>query len=223
MLQVLGAGLSKTATTSLNKALQILGYNCLHFDDDRLNDILAGRVQDPDFRVYDDYDCVSDIPSAYFYKELLEAYPDCKCVLTVRNIDDWYNSVEAHFNARWPVRRPHIGWRVLAAVGIRKATTELRHFEFRTNLRNHVYGSIHATGFLYKKRYLSHIANVKAYVPPERLLVMDITAGDGWEKLCTFLGKPIPDAPFPFKNKADYEGNSQFNDYDETHRDRDLG
>jgi 3'(2'), 5'-bisphosphate nucleotidase len=32
------------------------------------------------------------------------------------------------------------------------------------------------------------------------LLVLDITAGEGWEKLCPFLGKPIPDIPFPKAN-----------------------
>jgi hypothetical protein len=29
---------------------------------------------------------------------------------------------------------------------------------------------------------------------------MDITAGDGWEKLCGFLGMPVPDAPFPHEH-----------------------
>ncbi len=32
------------------------------------------------------------------------------------------------------------------------------------------------------------------------LLVMDITQGDGWDKLCPFLKKIIPDAHFPQKN-----------------------
>jgi len=37
---------------------------------------------------------------------------------------------------------------------------------------------------------------------------MDIVGGDGWERLCTFLGLPVPNEPFPAKNdkKALREG-----------------
>ena len=37
---------------------------------------------------------------------------------------------------------------------------------------------------------------------PEALLVLRITEGDGWEKLCPFLGQKIPRMPFPHANKA---------------------
>ena len=36
----------------------------------------------------------------------------------------------------------------------------------------------------------------------EDFLAMDITRGDGWQKLCAFLGKPTPSVPFPHANKA---------------------
>ena len=39
---------------------------------------------------------------------------------------------------------------------------------------------------------------VKKDVPAERLLIHD--ARQGWEPLCAFLGKPIPDAPYPRVN-----------------------
>jgi len=38
-------------------------------------------------------------------------------------------------------------------------------------------------------------------VPKEKLLVMNLS--QGWEPLCKFLGKPIPDVPFPRANDAD--------------------
>jgi hypothetical protein len=38
-------------------------------------------------------------------------------------------------------------------------------------------------------------------VPPERLL--EWSAQDGWEPLCKFLGKDIPDEPFPHVNTSD--------------------
>jgi hypothetical protein len=51
-------------------------------------------------------------------------------------------------------------------------------------------------------RYLELIGlwnrRIKENVPKERLLVMRL--GDGWEPLCKFLGKPVPDEPFPWAN-----------------------
>ena len=43
--------------------------------------------------------------------------------------------------------------------------------------------------------FKSHVAEVKAYVPEDRLLVFDVR--DGWAPLCEFLDRPIPDFPFP--------------------------
>ena len=37
-------------------------------------------------------------------------------------------------------------------------------------------------------------------MPREKLLVFE--AKDGWAPLCAFLGKPIPDAPYPRVNDA---------------------
>ena len=38
-----------------------------------------------------------------------------------------------------------------------------------------------------------------------KLLVMNITEGDGWKKLCNFLDKPIPNKLFPHKNRGNYK------------------
>ena len=44
-------------------------------------------------------------------------------------------------------------------------------------------------------------AEVRAAIPPERLLVFEPT--DGWETLCPFLGVPIPETPYPFTNTTE--------------------
>ena len=41
---------------------------------------------------------------------------------------------------------------------------------------------------------------IKGLVPKDRLLEWYIE--DGWEPLCKFLGKPVPDVPFPHANAA---------------------
>ncbi len=46
--------------------------------------------------------------------------------------------------------------------------------------------------------YHKWVADVKAHVPPERLLIFE--AKDGWAPLCKFLGVPEPDEPYPRTN-----------------------
>ncbi|PNP81069.1 hypothetical protein FNYG_05536 [Fusarium nygamai] len=41
---------------------------------------------------------------------------------------------------------------------------------------------------------------IRGLVPKEKLL--EWTVEDGWEPLCKFLDKPVPDEPFPHVNKA---------------------
>jgi hypothetical protein len=186
-VHILGVGLSKTGTTSLHRALGILGYRSLHYDDQRLNDVVCGVNANPDFRRYDDVDAVLDIPAAWFSDELRRAYPACRCILTVRDEESWWNSIRAHFNERNPVRCPGDN-------------------AFKWALRNYVFGSAQAHEFLFRKRYREHNERMRQTIPADRLLVMDITAGDGWEKLCRFLDRPVPAVGFPHLNRQNELG-----------------
>ena len=51
------------------------------------------------------------------------------------------------------------------------------------------------------KVFNDHIEQVKADIEPERLLVYEV--GSGWEPLCTFLGVPVPDEPYPKTNTTE--------------------
>lgn len=183
-MKILGVGLSRTGTTSLHKALQILGFNSLHWEPERLREVLDGSNPASNFRYYDDVDAVTDLPAAYFYDELLEAYPGCKCILTIRDEDAWWKSIEAHFNKNYPIKNPEEDF-------------------LRWQERNYVYGSAIASEFLYRKKYREHNERVIQKIPAQQLLVMNITAGECWEKLCFFLNIPIPLIPFPHLNKLD--------------------
>lgn len=50
------------------------------------------------------------------------------------------------------------------------------------------------------EQYEAHIAKVKATIPAEQLLVFNVK--DGWAPLCNFLGKPVPEFPFPSVNDS---------------------
>ncbi len=203
-MKVLGVGLSRTGTRTLYRALQILGLKCIHYDTNRLNDILTGTNTSPDFRRYDDIDAVTDIPSAYFYRELLEAYPECKAILTIRDINAWWKSMSYHSNIRSPISGNSFRYYTSRVLGFKQQPgMDREEYDiFRILLRNYVYGSIVASEFLYKKKYVEHNDHVIATVPAKRLLVIDITAGDGWEKICHFLKMPMPSKVFPHENKT---------------------
>ena len=58
---------------------------------------------------------------------------------------------------------------------------------------------------LWEDQYNRHNAAVKAMVPGSQLLVYMV--GEGWDKLCTFLEKDVPDTEFPHENKGGVAGN----------------
>ncbi|KAJ2981299.1 hypothetical protein NQ176_g2117 [Zarea fungicola] len=49
-----------------------------------------------------------------------------------------------------------------------------------------------------RQAYDDYYRKIRDAVPAERRL--EYTMGDGWEPLCAFLGKEIPDLPFPRLN-----------------------
>ena len=51
-----------------------------------------------------------------------------------------------------------------------------------------------------KSFYHQHYEHVRKITPKANLLEYEL--GSGWEPLCTFLGKPIPDVPFPRVNES---------------------
>lgn len=182
-MQIIGAGLSRTGTTSLHTAFEILGFRSVHLDAVRLNDIILGYNRAPHFRRYDDVDTVTDLPSALFYRELMSVYPESLVILTVRNEDDWWASAREHFQAADELlRKNHLTFDLIARI------------------RRLAYGSADLDEYLYRKHFREHNWQVEEWVPPDRLLKLDIAAGDGWEKLCPFLNVEIPGVAFPHEN-----------------------
>jgi sulfotransferase family protein len=166
--KIFGIGLSKTGTTSLHHALMQMGFNSKHYP--QQSGLFAC-----DFSGLDPYDAVTDIPVAAYYAQLDQAFPGAKFILTVRDVDDWLASME-----RWlsRSRRPN---------------------EFMLQMRLVVYGTIKYHRGRLKQVYERHVQGVEDYfrARPNDLLVMNICAGDGWGKLCAFLGKPAPKVEFP--------------------------
>ena len=163
-------GLSRTGTSSLTFALRILGYIAGHFPEDPL--IMAKE-----------YDALTDITVARDYKKLDELFPNSKFILTIRDMESWLNSVEAHFK-RNPV--------------------ETRE-QWVLDVRKEVYRSEGYDRELMKTAYLKHVEDVESYFSERKndLLIMNICDGEGWEVLCPFLSIEIPDKEFPKVNATE--------------------
>ena len=95
--KVFGIGLSKTGTTSLHAALEILGYRAgtfRHMRDLGLDHWFRGDFS-PNY--LKDLDAVTDLPVATWFRELDIRYPGSKFILTVRPRDSWLQSIKRQF------------------------------------------------------------------------------------------------------------------------------
>jgi hypothetical protein len=61
-----------------------------------------------------------------------------------------------------------------------------------------------------RRVYERHLREVQAYFSarPDDLLVLNITSGEGWEKLCPFLERPLPRGPFPHSASPGSDSNT---------------
>src|ERR671913_366476 len=92
-LKIFGLGLSKTGTSSLSEALNIIGINTIHypFDDATYNDLTGGNY---DLQILKTYQGIVDIPVAPYYAQLDKTFPGSKFILTVRDMEPWLRSVD---------------------------------------------------------------------------------------------------------------------------------
>jgi len=173
--KVFGIGFPKTGTSSLKNALTILGYKVkgpFGTKDPNIN----RNVYKMAFRLVEKYDAFEDNPWCVIFKELDEKYPGSKFILTLRPKEKWIKSQVDHFGT---TTRPIREW--IYGVGYPKGNEDI-----------------------YIARYERHNKEVLEHFKdrPDDLLVLRLTEGEGWEKLCQFLHKDIPNTEFPHANKG---------------------
>lgn len=173
--KVFGIGLSRTGTTSLDAALWHLGLESAH------NPSPAAMIHG-DFRALEALDAGTDISVASVFKALDKSFPNSKFVLTVRDPMQWLQSAINH---------------------ISNIPTQLDAGESGA-LRLHTYGAVRPTPDQLLAAYRAHISAVSEYFAdrPKDWIVMDVTNGDGWERLCPFLKLEQPKIDFPNTNSS---------------------
>lgn len=182
MLKIFGVGLNKTGTTTLAKCLDVLGCGKpVSCRGDLLGKFREGRL-DEIFSVVELNDTFEDWPWPLMYQELFYRYGDsARYVLTQRSsANSWLDSLKRH-----SLRTPIDGHCRLLAYG---------------------YNYPHGLEEYHLSFYEKHNREVREFFSKNNadhlLLEISFDSGDGWEKLCNFLGKPIPSVPFPHENKG---------------------
>ncbi len=156
----------------------MLGLRSAPISTDLLNDLKSPLIEQ--------YDLFSDNPVPFYYQDLDQLYSGSKFVLTTRPVDDWLKSVE---------------W--LLTHEVPKLSADMQHLA--DAVHKQLYGRTSFDESAFRAFWHSYHVGAGRYFAnrPDDLLRLDFSSGDGWEKLCPFLGKPIPGRPFPHSNRRD--------------------
>lgn len=188
-LKVVGSGFGRTGTKSMQTALNLLGFGPCHHMVEVFKhpesmalwiEAAAGR---PNWdAIFKGYHSMVDYPGASFWRQIAAYYPDAKVLHTVRDPDKWFDSTQAT---------------IFAPDGPAMSDGPLAPFlnSFMGAFREHVHDRAFMTNY-----FRRHTDEVKAAIPAERLLIFEV--GEGWERLCKFLGVPVPKEPFPSENST---------------------
>jgi Sulfotransferase domain len=192
--RIFGIGMHKTATTSLHHALKILGYDSAHWQSAHW----AKQIWDEmttwgRSRTLERHYALCDLPIPLLYKQLDQAYPGSKFILTLRDEQRWLRSVQNHWNHK--SNRSRASW----------STDPFSH-----KVHKLLYGQKGFDADIFLARYRRHNAEVLEYFKdrPDDLLIMDMDNPQpaaalptrpraGWPELCGFLKRPIPDVEYP--------------------------
>jgi len=206
-MRVIGAGLPRTATTTQMVAFEMLGFGpCYH-----MRDVLADLASElphweaaqdgrPDWdAVFGDAQSTCDWPSARFYGDLIERYPEAKVVLTVRDGESWVRSMR---ETVWGV---FFADSVLRHVSDARACIDplwRRYIELMSRMnwepdRGAMAGDHRSDDGLVEimERWNAQVTET---VASDRLLVWN--PADGWDPLCAFLEVDVPAEPLPHLN-----------------------
>ncbi len=189
-LRVIGAGVGRTGTNSLQHALEILlGGRCYHMLEvfPRPSDIpvwhAAALGDMPDWRLFlKDWTAAIDWPASAYWESIAQAFPDALILLSYRDEEAWWTSAS---NTIFPAaaNAEDSPWRDMV--------WDMLKYRFTEKV-----GDKQAAIAAYR----AHNAYVRAKAPRDRFLAWQ--AHEGWAPICAALDLPIPAAPFPHVNST---------------------
>jgi hypothetical protein len=206
-VKLIGAGLPRTATLSQKVALEMLGlgpcYHMINVIADLDQAALWKRALEGDGpwgELLDGFNSTVDWPGGYFYKELIDVYPDAKVLLSERDPERWVKSMR---ETVWAFRH---GNNLMHHLSNARGVIDPGWAGFIGMIDgllwegNGTFAGENEQAEQLMAGMQRHNDEVKANVPAERLLVWDVS--QGWEPLCEFMELPVPSEPFPNVNDS---------------------
>jgi tetratricopeptide (TPR) repeat protein len=190
--KIFGIGLSKTGTTTLAAAVKILGFHTLHWR----NPLTGEVISEADFPLFDAF---FDTPVSFRFETLYYLFPNSKFIFSTRPYRSWLKSMTRHWQR-------HLG--ISDFLAIKTAMARPGAFHHGTEFRS-INRTLYFNYASYRDAFETYRRRVRSFFrdkPPERFLQMDIFSGDGWDKLCRFVGREVPARPFPWENRAPDSG-----------------
>ncbi|CAF1456705.1 unnamed protein product [Rotaria sp. Silwood1] len=208
-IEVIVAGLPRSGTLSMHNALERLGYyKTIHTLAHRTTteqmeawrEIYEKHLEktwtNDDWQkmmntVYRDFVGTADAPSCDFAVELARAYPEAKVILLYRAPDKWYKShqhLRAQFNLSY--------WELFLILQEKRARSLVQMARAEYAWWDEVYDYSNRG----KDVMPFYMNKIRTNIDAKRILEFKVQ--DGWEPLCKFLGKEIPEEDFPHSNDA---------------------
>ena len=189
-MKIFVLGLPKTGTTTLGLCLTKLGYKKAGYNIDFINavaDFLSNNeIDDKKLEAIiksevDKYEVFEDWPYPLLTERLFTMYPDSFFILSKRKDEKvWLNSLQKH--------------------------TKRNNSQKSKRLRSIFYGNDDPflNGLHYELFYLNHNSSiVNKFKNNNKFLEICFETGDGWQQICEFLQKDIPNIPIPHANNSD--------------------
>jgi hypothetical protein len=201
-MKVLGVGFGRTGTLSLQSALNDLGAGpCFH-----MLDLIQGENKERDLpywieianhgdydwnEVFEPWESTVDWPACSRWEELIEAFPEAKVLLNIREFEGFYESCK---NTILAVKLAAQRGEIAEDTNREMPAPELWGVIEKLIWQGDFQGRFDDKEWV-RQMYYDRIETIKNTVPAERLTVWEI--GDGWGPLCEMLGVQEPDRPFP--------------------------
>jgi hypothetical protein len=206
-MKLIGAGLPRTATTTQMIALEMLGLPCYHMRD-MMSDLGTSVPQwrqalegnGPWDEIFEGKESTVDFPASYFWRELMDVYPDAKVLLSVRSAESWVDSMQNTIAQIWfgDSLMHHLAQAQYQIDPVYAGWLDVLYDMWNKR------GMLVNTGGdpeLMATQMEEWNQEVIDTVPAERLLVWN--PKEGWDPLCDFLEVPVPEQPLPHVNDTE--------------------
>jgi len=198
-LKLIGAGFGRMGTRATKDALEMIGYGpCHHMAEvfmhpETIEGWRAALREAPTTAegwapLLGDYVSCVDWPSCHFWKELAIAYPQAKVLLSTREPEKWFASIN---NTIFDLVR------ATDLPGDEDRLSKSHRALVNELILDRTFGDIDDKANVMRV-LKTHEEEVRDTIAADRLLVWSVT--EGWEPLCAFLGVPVPADPFPNRN-----------------------